>query len=89
MLPKSKEQYETGLKLYDKICSEAVRLGGTVSAEHGIGKAKTRHLIEMYGLENVKKMAEVKKVLDPNFVLGRGNIFEEDILTQSRKDAKL
>jgi D-lactate dehydrogenase (cytochrome) len=84
MLPKSREEYETGLKLYDKICSEAVRLGGTVSAEHGIGKAKTKHLVEMYGIENVKKMAEVKKVLDPNFILGRGNIFEEDILTQRR-----
>jgi hypothetical protein len=29
----------------------------------------------MYGAENIRKMLEVKKALDPNLILGAGNIF--------------
>jgi D-lactate dehydrogenase (cytochrome) len=80
MLPESGEQFELGKKLYGIICKKAVELGGTVSAEHGIGKNKTSYLLEMYGEKNIKKMAEIKKKLDPNLILGSGNIFKENIL---------
>jgi D-lactate dehydrogenase (cytochrome) len=75
MLPKDLNEMAIGKSLYKKICSKAVGLGGTVSAEHGIGKLKTEYLLEMYGEENIKKMLAVKKVFDPNLILGRGNIF--------------
>jgi D-lactate dehydrogenase (cytochrome) len=78
MLTETMEQFELGLKLYSMICSKAIKLGGTVSAEHGIGKNKTVYLLEMYGRENIKKMAGLKKKLDPNLILGIGNIFAED-----------
>jgi D-lactate dehydrogenase (cytochrome) len=76
MLPKSEEGYLKGKEIYKKICMKAVELGGTISAEHGIGKLKTEYLLLMYGEENVKKMFEVKKALDPNLILGSGNIFK-------------
>jgi D-lactate dehydrogenase (cytochrome) len=75
MLPKEENEYEKGKKIYKNICMKAVELGGTISAEHGIGKLKTEYLLLMYGEENVSKMFEVKKVLDPNLILGSGNIF--------------
>jgi D-lactate dehydrogenase (cytochrome) len=78
MLADTKEQFELGLNLYSMICRKAIELGGTVSAEHGIGKNKTVHLLEMYGDQNIKKMAGLKKKLDPNLLLGIGNIFRED-----------
>ncbi len=66
------------------ICLEFVKkgalLGGTVSAEHGIGKIKHRYLEELYGMDGLKEMARVKKSLDPNCILGRGNIFPEELL---------
>ncbi|HKI79882.1 MAG TPA: FAD-binding oxidoreductase [Ignavibacteriaceae bacterium] len=77
MLPESGEQFELGKKLYGIICKKAIELGGTVSAEHGIGKNKTNYLLEMYGEENIKKMAAIKKKLDPNLILGIGNIFDK------------
>ncbi len=80
MLPKDKKDYEKGKSIYKKICSKAIELGGTVSAEHGIGKIKTEYLLEMYGEENLKKMLAVKRTLDPNFILGKGNIFDESLL---------
>ncbi len=79
MLPKNEAEFNKGKELYKQICMKAVQLNGTVSAEHGIGKIKRDYLIDMYGLENIKKMAAIKKVLDPNWILGRGNILSEDL----------
>jgi FAD/FMN-containing dehydrogenase len=54
---------------------EAVALGGTVSAEHGLGKRK-RHLLELqYSAEEIEKMRAVKRRLDPGNLLGRGTLF--------------
>lgn len=80
MLPKSDAEYEKGKNVYKEIYKKAVGLGGTISAEHGIGKLKTDYLVLMYGEENIRKMAELKRVLDPNFILGVGNIFKIDVL---------
>ena len=80
MLAETKEQFELGQKLYGLICQKAIELGGTVSAEHGIGKNKTAYLLKMYGEENIRKMAQLKKKLDPNLILGNGNIFDGRIL---------
>lgn len=79
-LPKNDEEFNEGKKLYKQICEEAVRLGGTISAEHGIGKAKRDYLLMMYGETNIRKMAALKKSLDPNLILGIGNIFDEKYL---------
>ena len=54
---------------------EAVALGGTVSAEHGLGKRK-RHLLELqYSAADLEKMRAVKRRLDPGNILGRGTLF--------------
>ena len=68
--------------MYKQICEEAIRLKGTISAEHGIGKAKRDYLLMMYGEANIRKMAALKKSLDPNLILGVGNILSEKFLTQ-------
>jgi len=77
MLPKTEEEFAKGKELYKSICSHAISLGGTFSAEHGVGKNKRGYLVEMYGQKNVNKMRMLKKTLDPNYILGVGNIFEK------------
>lgn len=53
---------------------EAVALGGTVSAEHGLGKRK-RHLLELqYNAADLEAMRAVKRRLDPGNILGRGTL---------------
>ncbi len=79
-LPKDDDEFNEAKKIYRQICEEAVRLGGTISAEHGIGKTKRDYLLMMYGETNIRKMAELKKSLDPNLILGIGNIFDERFL---------
>ena len=54
---------------------EAVRLGGTVSAEHGLGKRKAHLLALQYTPEDLEKMRAVKRRFDPKGILGRGTIW--------------
>lgn len=80
MLPKDEEEYKKAKEIYASICEEAVRLGGTISAEHGIGKSKRDYLLKMYGEDVIKEMAQLKLIFDPNKILNIGNIFHEKFL---------
>jgi D-lactate dehydrogenase (cytochrome) len=75
MLPKNSEEFETAKKLYDNMCLSAIKSGGTFAAEHGVGKNKKALLYEMYDDKVVSEMWKIKKTLDPNLILGNGNIF--------------
>ena len=75
MLPKSKEELQAVKDCYIQFVKKAVSLGGTASAEHGIGKLKHAYLKEMYGSNGVNEMIRVKRSLDPMFLLGPDNIF--------------
>ena len=59
------------------VARHAVALGGTVSAEHGLGKRKAHLLNLQYTAEQIESMKQVKKHLDPNWLLNRGNLFDE------------
>lgn len=80
MLPKNKEELSLCRSLYGNICAKAVEFGGTISAEHGIGKLKTNYLLEMFGEQNILQMAKLKKKFDPNGILNIGNMFDEKYL---------
>jgi FAD/FMN-containing dehydrogenase len=54
---------------------QAVALGGTVSAEHGLGKRKAHLLPLQYAPEHLESMRAVKRRLDPENLLGRGVLF--------------
>ncbi len=75
MLPRNEEEFALAKETYFYICREAVKLGGTVSAEHGIGKIKREYLKLMYDEEKINAMRAVKSALDPDNLLCRGNIF--------------
>jgi FAD/FMN-containing dehydrogenase len=53
---------------------EVIRLGGTVAAEHGIGKLKRRWLSLQATPHQIGIMRAVKKQLDPLGILAPGNI---------------
>jgi len=76
ILPGSMEDYNKGKELYYKWAGEVIRKGGTISAEHGIGKLKTELLAEMYGENGIEQMQSVKRLFDPDNILNRGNIFK-------------
>lgn len=75
MLPKNSEEFEKAKSLYYEMCLTAIKLGGTFSAEHGVGKNKKHLLNKMYGEAIMNEMLGIKQKLDPNLILGDGNIF--------------
>lgn len=75
ILPRSMEEYSAGKALYSIWAQKVSGMGGTVSAEHGIGKLKTALLAQMYGEKSVLKMRELKSIFDPEGLLNRGNLF--------------
>jgi FAD/FMN-containing dehydrogenase len=52
-----------------------VKLGGTVSAEHGLGERKAGLLTLQYTPEQIEAMRAVKRRFDPHELLGRGTLF--------------
>jgi D-lactate dehydrogenase (cytochrome) len=80
ILPRNDEEAGKAREIYLRFVKKAVELGGTISAEHGIGKLKRDYLHELYSDENLREMAALKRAFDPAGILGRGNIFSEEYL---------
>jgi D-lactate dehydrogenase (cytochrome) len=80
ILPKDAAEDQKARLVYDKLVRKAVSLGGTPTAEHGIGKVKHRYLEILYGKKAVSQMARLKKQLDASCILGLDNIFSKQLL---------
>lgn len=80
MIPKTDEEAKTAKHLYGRFIAQAIMLGGTISAEHGIGKHKSKYLYVQYGERFLNEMAELKRAFDAKGILGRGNMFDEKFL---------
>jgi FAD/FMN-containing dehydrogenase len=59
----------------DAVLSLVLELGGTISAEHGIGVAKAAWLERSVGAGAYAAMRAVKQALDPDGILNPGVIF--------------
>lgn len=55
-----------------------LRLGGTISGEHGIGLAKAPYLAMELAPHSIALQKGIKKLFDPNMILNPGKIFPED-----------
>jgi len=77
ILPRDMAELKAGKELFEQFARHAVELGGTVSAEHGIGKLKHNFLKLMYSPAEVDQMRAVKHALDPEGILNPGVLFSE------------
>jgi D-lactate dehydrogenase (cytochrome) len=82
ILPRNDQEAARAREIYLKFIRSAIAVGGTISAEHGIGKLKREYLRELYGEDHLREMAALKRAFDPAGILGRGNIFAEDFLAK-------
>jgi FAD/FMN-containing dehydrogenase len=71
----SPEQFASAKAVTTELARDAVALGGTVGAEHGLGKRKA-HLLEIQYLPaEIEAMRAVKRRFDPDWILGQGTLF--------------
>jgi len=75
ILPEAAEQVERAKSLYLEFAREVVRNGGSVAAEHGIGRIKKMFLPIQYRAEELAAMRRVKQVIDPLGTLNPGVLF--------------
>jgi glycolate oxidase len=58
-----------------EIFAATLRLGGSITGEHGIGLSKAAYLPMELGTEALAAMKRIKHALDPNNILNPGKIF--------------
>jgi D-lactate dehydrogenase (cytochrome) len=77
VIPRSIADVESGKAAIAAFGREAIRLGGSPLAEHGVGRnrVKQQFLVELYGPDGVEDMRRVKRAIDPEGKLAPGVLF--------------
>lgn len=74
--PTSPEEFERARTAFDEILAVGLRLGGTVTGEHGVGKIKREWLATEIGPVGVRVHQQIKAALDPGNLFNPGSMFE-------------
>ncbi len=75
ILPANDAEWRRAKELLAGFAARAVAMGGTVSAEHGLGKIKKTLLPIQFTAEQIAAMQAVKARFNPDNLLGRGTLF--------------
>lgn len=67
-----KERVESAIA---EIFDVTIKMGGTLSGEHGIGHLKKAFMEQELGFHGLEYMKQIKHALDPNFLLNPGKMF--------------
>jgi glycolate oxidase len=68
------EEWERVEKAIDDIFDEALKMGGTLSGEHGTGLAKSRYLENETSAGTILFSSRIKRAMDPKNILNPGKI---------------
>ncbi len=73
---RNKDEMRRVHEAFREIFEEAIRLGGTITGEHGVGLAKKEFLPKFAGDAQMRVMRELRKALDPRGILNPGKMFD-------------
>jgi D-lactate dehydrogenase (cytochrome) len=83
MLPADQEELKKSRGLCMDLAREICSMGGSVSAEHGIGKLKHELLEMMIGPEGIEDIRRVKRILDPRNILNQHDMIPDESMPSS------
>ncbi|AZV56974.1 FAD-binding oxidoreductase [Clostridium sp. AWRP] len=63
-------------QLKEEIYKTAIKYGGTITAEHGTGKTRKKHMPLQFSQAEINIMENIKRAFDPNSILSPGNIVD-------------
>ncbi|MCF6092882.1 glycolate oxidase subunit GlcD [Microaerobacter geothermalis] len=72
------EEIERVEKAFEEIFDAAIRLGGTITGEHGVGLAKAPYLEWKIGKTGIEVMKGIKRAFDPHGLMNPGKIFAKE-----------
>ncbi len=73
---RNQEEMRRVEEAFKEIFDEAIRLGGTITGEHGVGVAKKSFLPKFAGDAQMRVMRELRRALDPAGILNPGKMFD-------------
>ncbi|MEM0054013.1 MAG: FAD-binding oxidoreductase [Nitrososphaeria archaeon] len=73
VMKKDAEKYE---QIKNEIYEAAVRLGGVITGEHGIGKIRVKELSKLVHPKSLEIMKGIKRLFDPNNILNPSTVVE-------------
>ena len=71
------KEMESVKKAMNEIFLSAIKLGGTLSGEHGIGLGKLPWMEQQHGSKVMDAMKSIKRALDPKLILNPGKLVGE------------
>ncbi|MEE9151913.1 MAG: FAD-binding and (Fe-S)-binding domain-containing protein [Thermoplasmata archaeon] len=74
---RNKDEWGKVKKVACELISIPMKYGGTVTAEHGVGRARAPFLVKEHGYA-VEIMRKIKRALDPNNILNPGKLSLDD-----------
>ena len=69
------DEFKRLMEAKSEIYSLATSLGGTISAEHGIGIEKLSYIDKIIDTSSIEHMKRIKNLFDPRGILNPGKIF--------------
>jgi glycolate oxidase len=75
LIVKDAEERARGDAVVKKMCEAACAVGGTITAEHGIGKIKQAYVGFRFSPLEIETMKAVRRVFDPQGIMAPGNLF--------------
>ncbi len=81
---RNKEEMHRVEQAFEEIFNEAIRLGGTITGEHGVGLAKKSILPKFLGGTQMRILQELRRIVDPHNILNPGKVFDVPAPPQSQ-----
>jgi len=72
---RDREEIERVEQAFEEIFHAAIRFGGTITGEHGVGMTKSKYLHLKVGEGGIELMERLKAAFDPNNILNPGKVF--------------
>lgn len=69
---------ESRERLLHSVFSKSMELGGAISGEHGVGRAKKKHFLELEDPSKIELLRRIKAVFDPRGILAPANTLFDD-----------
>ncbi len=69
------ENYQRAEKAVKDVFEATLKLGGTISGEHGIGLTKSRYVGMELSSDSIELMKAIKRVFDPKGIMNPGKMF--------------
>jgi len=90
---RDKKEIHRAESAFEEIFNESIKMGGTITGEHGTGLAKKKFLPLVAGIPAIAMMQSIKSSIDPNAVLNPGKVFSikpkcEGSLPRNREQIK-